>query len=125
MMIMVIALANLITAPVNVRHQPQFNGCGHKEPSVSSVWPNVLFYYFCTNSNTNAGKQHIIVALSGNALLKQGPRHAAMENQQDNISSCMASLASVRDYKSTLVHETDLQVGLLVLEVPHTKKKLV
>jgi hypothetical protein len=73
MMIMVV-LAKLITAPV-VRHQPQFNGCGHKEPSVSSVWPNVLFYYFCANSNTNTGKQHIIVALGGNALLKQGPRH--------------------------------------------------
>jgi hypothetical protein len=49
-----------------------------------------------------------------------------MENQQDNISSCMASLNGIiRDYKITLVLETDLQVGLLVLEVPHTKKKLV
>jgi carbamate kinase len=61
-------------------------------------------------------KQHIVVALGGNALLKRG-QDMTMANQRDNIASCMASLKDVvRDYNITLVHGNGPQVGLLVLE---------
>jgi carbamate kinase len=74
-------------------------------------------------SNANTDKQHIVVALGGNALLKRG-QDMTMENQQDNISSCMASLKDiVRDYNITLVHGNGPQVGLLVLESASYEKE--
>jgi carbamate kinase len=88
-----------------------------RSPPVSFVLGQRLFSTTSTtSSSTNTEKQHIIVALGGNALLKRG-QDMTMENQQDNISSCMASLKGiVRDYKITLVHGNGPQVGLLVLE---------
>jgi carbamate kinase len=47
-----------------------------------------------------------------------------MENQQDNISSCMASLNVVRDYKN-YVGSKRTSKSACWFSMPHTKKKLV
>lgn len=60
-------------------------------------------------------RDHIMVALGGNALLKRG-EDMTQENQQRNIREGIASLTQVvKDYNVTLVHGNGPQVGLLVL----------
>lgn len=61
-------------------------------------------------------KQHIVVALGGNALLKRG-EDMTMENQQKNIAEGVESLANIlRDHNTVIVHGNGPQVGLLLLE---------
>lgn len=71
------------------------------------------------NVSTSASsplKEHIVVALGGNALLKR-KEEMTIENQRQNIAKGVASLHNVlNDYKVTLVHGNGPQVGLLVLE---------
>jgi carbamate kinase len=95
-----------------------------RSPPVTFVLGQRLFSSTATtSSSTNTDKQHIVVALGGNALLERG-QDMTTENQQDNISSCMASLKGiVRDYKITLVHGNGPQVGLLVLESASYEKE--
>lgn len=67
-------------------------------------------------STGNEKKEHIIVALGGNALLKRG-QDMTMENQRQNIATGMKSLKDVIQQNTvTLVHGNGPQVGLLVLE---------
>jgi carbamate kinase len=67
-------------------------------------------------SSVATGKEHIVVALGGNALLKRGEK-MTIDNQRNNISEGIAALANiVRDNKVTLVHGNGPQVGLLLLE---------
>ena len=61
-------------------------------------------------------KEHVVVALGGNALLR---RHEAftMDNQRRNVREGLKSLAPIiRDHTVTIVHGNGPQVGLLVLE---------
>lgn len=60
-------------------------------------------------------KQHIVVALGGNAILQRGEEMTA-ENQQKNIKACVSSMEGLlKNYKVTLVHGNGPQVGLLAL----------
>jgi carbamate kinase len=61
-------------------------------------------------------KDHIVVALGGNALLTRG-QDMTIANQRANIASGFASLKSIVENNTiTLVHGNGPQVGLLVLE---------
>lgn len=67
-------------------------------------------------ASTQAKKQHVVVALGGNALLKR-KEVMTMENQRQNIRLGMQSLAGIlKDNTVTMVHGNGPQVGLLVLE---------
>lgn len=61
-------------------------------------------------------KQHVVVALGGNAMLKRGEK-MTVEIQRSNIEAGMKSLADViNNNKITIVHGNGPQVGLLMLE---------
>lgn len=61
-------------------------------------------------------KQHIVVALGGNALLKRGEK-LNVQNQRKNIAEGIYSLSSVlKENKITFVHGNGPQVGLLALQ---------
>lgn len=61
-------------------------------------------------------KQHLVIALGGNAMLKRG-EEMTVANQRKNIKDGVASLAPVVNAnKVTLVHGNGPQVGLLMLE---------
>ena len=61
-------------------------------------------------------KQHVVVALGGNALLKRG-EPLTIENQRKNIREGISSLTSIlRNNKVTFVHGNGPQVGLLALQ---------
>mmetsp|Transcript_61125 Transcript_61125/g.149640 ORF Transcript_61125/g.149640 Transcript_61125/m.149640 type:complete len:396 (+) Transcript_61125:304-1491(+) len=65
---------------------------------------------------TPCPRQHIVVALGGNALLRRGQK-MTQQNQQENIATGIGSLGNiVRGNKVTLVHGNGPQVGLLLLE---------
>lgn len=64
----------------------------------------------------NDKRQHIVVALGGNALLKRGEK-LNIENQRINLETGMSNLAGVlRNHKITFVHGNGPQVGLLALQ---------
>jgi hypothetical protein len=64
----------------------------------------------------NTRKQHIVVALGGNALLKRGEK-LNVQNQRKNIADGMTSLIDVlKQNKITFVHGNGPQVGLLALQ---------
>jgi carbamate kinase len=61
-------------------------------------------------------KEHIVIALGGNAMLKRG-EEMTVSNQRKNIESGMASLADIVNNNTvTIVHGNGPQVGLLMLE---------
>lgn len=61
-------------------------------------------------------KDHIVVALGGNAMLKRGEA-MTIANQRKNINDGMKSLADVvNSHNVTIVHGNGPQVGLLMLE---------
>jgi hypothetical protein len=63
-------------------------------------------------------KEHIVVALGGNALLKRGEEMTGA-NQRQNIADGVESLKNIlKEYRITLVHGNGPQVGLLVRPVP-------
>ncbi len=62
------------------------------------------------------GKQHIVVALGGNALLKRGEA-LNMSNQRKNIADGISSLSSIlKENTISFVHGNGPQVGLLALQ---------
>ena len=64
----------------------------------------------------NYDKQHVVVALGGNALLKRG-EPLTIDNQRKNIREGISSLTSIlRNNKVTFVHGNGPQVGLLALQ---------
>ena len=64
----------------------------------------------------NNDKQHVVVALGGNALLKRG-EPLTIDNQRKNIREGISSLTSIlRNNKVTFVHGNGPQVGLLALQ---------
>jgi carbamate kinase len=64
----------------------------------------------------NNRKQHIVVALGGNALLKRGEK-LSVQNQRKNIADGLTSLKDVlKRNKITFVHGNGPQVGLLALQ---------
>jgi hypothetical protein len=64
----------------------------------------------------NTRKQHIVVALGGNALLKRGEK-LSVQNQRKNIADGLTSLKDVlKRNKITFVHGNGPQVGLLALQ---------
>ena len=64
----------------------------------------------------SASKQHLVIALGGNALLQRG-QPMTMENQQANIADAVKNLRNVLEENSiTFVHGNGPQVGMLVLE---------
>jgi carbamate kinase len=66
--------------------------------------------------NNKDRKQHIVVALGGNALLKRGEK-LNVQNQRKNIADGISSLSSVlKNNKITFVHGNGPQVGLLALQ---------
>eukprot|EP00984_Skeletonema_dohrnii_P002747 scaffold949_cov160-Skeletonema_dohrnii-CCMP3373.AAC.13 len=68
------------------------------------------------SNSKNNDKQHIVVALGGNALLKRG-EPLTVENQRKNIRDGISSLSAVlRSNTVTFVHGNGPQVGLLALE---------
>jgi carbamate kinase len=68
-------------------------------------------------------KEHIVIALGGNALLRRKER-MTMENQRLNIREGIRSLAPiVQNNTVTLVHGNGPQVGLLVLEGAEYEKQ--
>lgn len=69
------------------------------------------------------GKQHIVIALGGNALLKRG-EPLTVDNQRKNIREGISSLTNVlRNNTVTFVHGNGPQVGLLALEGAEYQKK--
>lgn len=80
--------------------------------ALSSSWPQIIK----RTMSSSADKQHIIVALGGNALLKRGePMTAGI--QRKNIADCVSSMVSLlKNNKITLVHGNGPQVGLLALQ---------
>lgn len=68
-------------------------------------------------------KEHIVIALGGNALLQRKEK-MTMENQRNNIRDGIRSLAPiVQNNTVTLVHGDGPQVGLLVLEGAEYEKQ--
>jgi hypothetical protein len=68
-------------------------------------------------------KEHIVIALGGNALLKRKEK-MTMENQRNNIREGIRSLAPiVQNNTVTLIHGNGPQVGLLVLEGAEYEKQ--
>jgi carbamate kinase len=64
----------------------------------------------------SASKQHLVIALGGNALLQRG-QPMTMENQQANIYNAVKNLKNILQQNSiTFVHGNGPQVGMLVLE---------
>ena len=71
---------------------------------------------FANTTKCDDEKQHIVVALGGNALLKRGEA-LNMLNQRKNIADGISSLSSIlRNNTITLVHGNGPQVGLLALQ---------
>eukprot|EP00970_Alexandrium_tamarense_P003390 scaffold530_cov193-Alexandrium_tamarense.AAC.18 len=69
-----------------------------------------------SSPSTPEKKQHIVVALGGNALLKRGEA-LNLTNQRKNIADGIASLSSVlKNNTITFVHGNGPQVGLLALQ---------
>jgi len=67
-------------------------------------------------SSLSSLKEHVVIALGGNALLKRG-EDLTIANQRKNIQEGMKSLAAViNQHPTTLVHGNGPQVGLLMLE---------
>ncbi len=61
-------------------------------------------------------KQHLVIALGGNALLKRGEK-LNIENQRKNIRDGIKSLSTVlKENKITFVNGNGPQVGLLALQ---------
>lgn len=61
-------------------------------------------------------KQHIVIALGGNALLKRG-EPLTVQNQRKNIQDGISSLSGIiKNNTVTIVHGNGPQVGLLALE---------
>lgn len=68
------------------------------------------------SASKNDDKQHIVVALGGNALLKRG-EPLTVDNQRKNIRDGISSLSSIlKSNTVTFVHGNGPQVGLLALE---------
>ncbi|KAL9180421.1 hypothetical protein ACHAXT_008391 [Thalassiosira profunda] len=68
-------------------------------------------------------KQHLVLALGGNALLKRGEA-LSISNQRKNIADGIASLSDIlRNNKILLVHGNGPQVGLLALQGAAYKKE--
>lgn len=64
----------------------------------------------------SASKQHLVIALGGNALLQRG-QPMTMENQQANIADAVKNLKNILEQNCiTFVHGNGPQVGMLVLE---------
>lgn len=69
-----------------------------------------------TFQKADQGKQHIVVALGGNALLKRGEA-LNMSNQRKNIADGVSSLSSIlKENTISFVHGNGPQVGLLALQ---------
>jgi len=67
-------------------------------------------------STSKNNKQHIVVALGGNALLKRG-EPLTVDNQRKNIRDGISSLLGIlKSNTVTFVHGNGPQVGLLALE---------
>ena len=63
---------------------------------------------------STALKEHIVIALGGNAMLKRGEK-MTIDIQRQNIDSGMKSLANiVNQNRVTIVHGNGPQVGLLM-----------
>lgn len=68
-------------------------------------------------------KQHVVIALGGNAMLKRG-EDMTIANQRKNIKNGVASLIDiVNENKVTIVHGNGPQVGLLMLEGDNYEKQ--
>jgi len=62
-------------------------------------------------------RQHVVVALGGNAILERGDKDVSVANQRRNIAKGMQSLSQVVNQNTTtIVHGNGPQVGLLLLE---------
>jgi carbamate kinase len=86
-----------------------------------NVAPNVLAARF--ESSLPTIRQHIIVALGGNALLRRGEA-MTMENQRANVKAGAMSLKSILENHSvTIVHGNGPQSGLLLLESANYEKQ--
>ena len=87
----------------------------------TQVLKAVTARYF--SSSLPSLKDHIVIALGGNALLKRGEK-MTIKNQQKNIESGIASLKGVvNENKVTIVHGNGPQVGLLLLESDSYEKQ--
>jgi carbamate kinase len=90
-------------------------------PKVIAKLPSSRLIVRCLASKGT--RDHIVVALGGNALLKR-EEDMTQENQQRNIRQGVASLSRiVKEYNVTLVHGNGPQVGLLVLQGAALKKE--
>ena len=71
---------------------------------------------FARNGENGDRKQHIVLALGGNALLKRGEK-LNVQTQRKNIADGVKSISSIlKDNKITFVHGNGPQVGLLALQ---------
>jgi len=69
-----------------------------------------------TMSSAIHNKQHLVIALGGNALLKRGDP-LTVENQRKNIADGVSSLLPIlKENTVTIVHGNGPQVGLLALQ---------
>ena len=85
-------------------------------PGSTAILGSLLGRRWGTFDAESNRKDHVVIALGGNALLKRG-QEMTMANQRQNIRQGMKSLKEIFDkYKVTMVHGNGPQVGLLVLE---------
>ena len=75
-----------------------------------------------TEGDTKKKRQHIVVALGGNSLLKQGEALNII-NQRNNIAEGISSLSDIlKNNTITFVHGNGPQVGLLAQGAVYKKE---
>lgn len=73
------------------------------------------FFHRKLTTSSSSAKEHLVVALGGNALLRRG-EEMTMENQLANITEGVESLKSILSQCKAVVHGNGPQAGLLILE---------